>query len=436
MRNANQDQTPSRFKASLMDQAEYLDRIICNQQIQCVLELDGRVDESRLERALRLAMDAEPVLGCRFVEGRLAPHWQRRDDLDQVELFSVEECSDETDLSDRMTRFLLAPGDPRTDPLVRVKVLRSERDTVCVKIDHIAADTGGARDCLHLLCDLYEDIDRAPRRWPANPAVDRGLRQVLGKFTTREKLSALRFGNPSAPAWGFPFGGNGSGDRAFAVRRIPPADFAALKGFGESHGATVNDCLLASYFSALFELADLPQGAKCTIRVPIDLRRYLEGETAGAVCNLTGQMFPALERVRGESFEGTLARARDAMNVLKANLPGIGAAIAVAGLMTPRVHYVSKIYKHMVAHEARTGMCDPYLSNMGVLSPERLRFGDIGVRDAYFVSPLQWAPGFLLGASTFRGTLTLTVGYADARANAPVVESFLDFVEGNLRRKP
>lgn len=69
---------------------------------------------------------------------------------------------------------------------------------------------------------------------------------------------------------------------------------------------------------------------------------------------------------------------------------------------------------------------------MGVLSPERLRFSDTEASDAYFVSPLQWAPGFLMGASTFRDNLTLTVGFADARLNAPVVERFLDLAGRDL----
>lgn len=416
-----------------MDQAEYLDRVICNQQIQCVIDLDGTLDDARLQRALQLVMDAEPVLGCRFVEGPLAPRWERRAGLRGVELCSVEEC-EEACLEEKTHDFLKVPGDPRTDPLVRVKVIRAKTDRVCVKIDHIVADTGGAKDCLHMICEAYSDSGRFEQTAPPRQG-DRGLGQVLGKFTLREKMLSLRNGNPRTPAWGFPFRGKGAGDWAFAIRRLSPEEFGALRDFGRARGATVNDCILAAYYRAFFGASDTAPGTRCTIRVPIDLRRYADGERAAAVCNLTGQMYPSLERVAGESFGATVDRTRECMDALKERSPGIGAAIVVAGFMLPHVYLVSKVYARMVAKEARDGRCDPYLSNMGVLSGERLEFGDVAVLDGYFVSPLQWAPGFLMGASTFKDRLTLTVGYGDARENSPLVEEFLDLVALDLKLK-
>jgi NRPS condensation-like uncharacterized protein len=118
--------------------------------------------------------------------------------------------------------------------------------------------------------------------------------------------------------------------------------------------------------------------------------------------------------------------------VLKEKAPGIGAAMVVAAFTAPGQWLTAAVYKRMVAREARAGKCDPYLSNMGVLSEDGLRFGHVVVRDAWLVSPLQWAPGFLMGVSTFNERMTVTVGYADAAANAPVVEEFLDHVTGDL----
>lgn len=421
------------FKAALMDQAEYLDRVICNQQIQCVIEVGGRVDEARLARAVRLAYDAEPALGCRFVERRRGPFWQRRDDIDRLVLCTVKDCASAGDVAHGLDEFLLEPGDPRRDPLVRVRVLRGETDTVCVKVDHIVADTGGAKDLIYLLCEIYERLGDYPGYEPAaNARGDRSLRQVLERVSLPDKLRSLRYANPSAPAWGFPFKGFGCYDQAFAVRRIEPEEFARLKEFGRGRGATVNDCLLAAYFRAFFELARPGPGKRCTIRVPIDLRRYLPGEKAGAVCNLSGQLYATLAMVPGEEFAGTLDRVCRVMGALKANTPGVGAAIVFGAMASPGTYLTSKAYRPMVVQGMKTGKWDPYLSNMGVLSPERLRFGGAPVTGAYFVSPLQCAPGFLLGASTFNERMTLTIGYADASANGPAVERLLDMVCSDL----
>ena len=426
------EEIPERFAAELMDQAEYLDRIESNQQIQAVMVLDGRIDRELLARAVRLTLDAEPIMGCRFVE-RLRPYWQRRQDLDHLELVSVAECATESDASDALMEFLTAAGDPRHVPLVRVKVLRADSDTISVKVDHIAADTGGTRDYLYLLCDTYNRLVEDPGYRPLpNAAGDRSLNQVLGRFSLTEKARSLRHGFPPRPAWGFPWKGGGQGDYSFAIRRMPEESFRALEAYGKGHQATINDCLLAAYYRAFFEIAGTPPGTGCTVLVPIDLRRNLPEETAGAICNLSGQLYPVIAMKRGEGFAGTVERVRDAMGVFKAHMPGIGAAIGVAAVVSPGVRVASRFYGSMIAAALRSGRCNPYLSNMGRLSPERLDFAGAPVKDAYLVSPLMSPPGFLVGASSFADRLTLTIGYAGAGENRETVERLLDLLEKDL----
>jgi len=423
---------PERFDAAHMDQAEYMDRIESNQKIQCVMVLDGSIDEVLLARAVRLTLDAEPIMGCRFVE-RLRPYWRRRQDLDHLELVSVTQCAAEPEASGALMEFLTTPGDPRHEPLVTVKVIRAESDTVAVKVDHIAADTGGAKDYLYLLCRTYNRLQDDPGYEPSpNSAGDRSLAQVLRRFTLAEKARSVRRGLPPKAAWGFPWNGEGRGDRAFAVRRMPEESFRALKAYGQERGATINDCILAAYYRAFFEISGAPDSTGCAILVPIDLRRYLPDEKAGAICNLSGQLYPVLAVETGESFGGTLERVRDAMSLFKSDMPGIGAAIGVATFVSPGLRVAGRFYRSRIQAALRTGRCNPYLSNMGRLSPERLDFTGAHVRDAYLVSPMMSAPGFLLGASSFADRLTLTIGYAGAPENAGTVERLLDMLESDL----
>ena len=423
---------PERFDAALMDQAEYMDRIESNQQIQCVMVLDGRIDDARLARAARLTLDAEPIMGCRFVE-RLRPYWRRRTDLDHLALVSVARCADEDDLQAALMEFLTAPGDPRHEPLVRVKVLRAASDTVCVKVDHTAADTGGTRDYLYLLCKTYNLLAADPLCAPSpNSTGDRSLGQVLRHFSLLEKGRSLRHGVPPKPAWGFPWKGKAQGELSFAVRGMTEESFRGLKAWGRERGATINDCILAAYYRAFFEISSTAPGTRCGILVPIDLRRYLPDETAGAVCNLSGQLYPVISMVPRESFAATVGRVRDAMAPFKADMPGIGAAIGVAALVSPGVRVASMFYRRMIAAALRSGKCNPYLSNMGRLSPEKLNLTGAPVKDAYLVSPLMRPPGFLLGASSFLDRLTLTVGYAGSGQNRQTVERLLDRVGGDL----
>ena len=64
----------------------------------------------------------------------------------------------------------------------------------------------------------------------------------------------------------------------------------------------------------------------------------------------------------------------------------------------------------------RAGRTYPFLSNFGVLDPERLTLGDLTPTRAV-VLPVAGHPPFgMLGASSYQGELTLSMGYARGRA--------------------
>ncbi len=82
---------PQRIEAQTFDWAVYTLAILFQPDIQLVTDLDGPADPERLGRALRLLLDAEPVLGCRFVPAPHKPYWARLKDweLDEAELLEV-----------------------------------------------------------------------------------------------------------------------------------------------------------------------------------------------------------------------------------------------------------------------------------------------------------------------------------------------------------
>ncbi len=49
-------------------------------EIHLILDFEGTVEKKRLHRSLRLLLDAEPVIGCRFVDHWRKPYWMRLSD--------------------------------------------------------------------------------------------------------------------------------------------------------------------------------------------------------------------------------------------------------------------------------------------------------------------------------------------------------------------
>lgn len=422
---------PERFRVPAMDQVEHICRNGADQQLHCVVMLDGRVDEERLAKAVSLTLDSEPVLGCRFVERTFRPHWERRDDLGEAGLCSTSEG---TEAARALTDFITVANDPSRDTVVRLRVLRSETDAVCVKLDHSASDAGGIKEYVYLLCATYRRLEEDPGWKPAPGAGgDRTMRQLtrsLGFSTVLRSALAFRFPRPE---WGFPWEGHGDSDREFAMRRVPPGRFALIREYGRIRRSTINDVVLAAYFRALFALVDTNPDEPMPVQVPIDLRRYLPGGKAEAVTNISGQLVPMVARIPGEEFSGTLERVRDAMDSFKADSPGVGNAVVIAMTTKPGFAICRYAYDRMVKKAVVTGKTHPFLSNMGALDPGRLDFGRVGVSDAYLVSPVMFPPGILLGVSSFNDTMTLTLGYSDARRNRSVAERFLDAVERELK---
>ena len=81
---------------------------------------------------------------------------------------------------------------------------------------------------------------------------------------------------------------------------------------------------------------------------------------------------------------------------------------------------------------AQTGKTHPFFSNMGVLDPAWVDFGDAPVADAYGVGPVLHPPGFFLALSTFRGVLTLATSFCHTAVDARCVAQCLDLMVAEL----
>jgi NRPS condensation-like uncharacterized protein len=422
---------PSRFPATSQDQVHDLARLVADQQIQVVIAFSGRVDEERMARALRLMLDAEPVLGCHFVDHPWRPYWQRRNDLDRLALCPVMETADP---GQDMLRFATHPTDPTARPQVQAHLFRNGMDALCIKVDHGAADATGAKEVAYLVADIYRQLGDDPAYRPV-PNLDgsRSQHQVLRRFSLWDKYGAVRHASGMQQRWGFPSsGGKHTSGRTFAVRRLGAERLEALRAYAKQHQATVNDLLVTAFFRSLFEVVNPEPNLPLPVMVPIDLRRYLPSGRAGAICNLASAFFPAIVRIPGEPFERSLFRVRSAIDAQKASRSGLGGAISISLALRTGFAPMRLVAHRIRGNSVRHGRSDPVLSNFGLIDPECLNFGDVTVKDAYMLGPTLYAPGLMLAVSTFDSTMTFAVGFSSVATETRIVERFLDLFEREL----
>jgi NRPS condensation-like uncharacterized protein len=417
--------------ASSQDKMNYITRLNADQQMHVVITFNSQINASRLAGALRLVLDREPLLGCRFIEQGNRVAWERRNDLDQLELLQVVETGD---VQANVYQFAVLPSDPCLDPLVQARIFRSPAgDTLCLKVNHVAADGAGVKEVAYLVADTY-------RRLEENPAYNPGV----AKFGRRSQAAIFRqaglknllknrphtLGLPRMP-FSLPFSGVEGNQRSFAVRKIDPGDFQSLKGYAKRHGATINDLILTALYRSMFSQGNPPADMPLPVQVSLDLRPLLPKGKEQPICNLSGALYPAVVYHPGETFEQTLAGVQSEMARLKTGLPGLTGAMLIEMAMLQGFAKAKAMIGKMT--RVRSNRVTPLLlSNFGLLDAKRLAFGSLEIAEAFMLGPVMFGHGVMLTASTFAGQMTLAIGYCQTNITSEIVENLLEQVRMEL----
>lgn len=419
------------FPASSQDKMNYITRLNADQQMHVVITFTSQINAPRLAKALRLVMDREPILSCRFIEQGNRVVWERRNDLDQIELLRVVDTGD---LQASVYEFAVFPSDPCVDPLVQARLFRSPAgDTLCLKVNHVAADGAGVKEVAYLVADTYRRLEENPDYNPGQANFNQRSQAAI--FRRAGLMNLLKYrprtlGLPPMP-FSLPFTGTDGDRRSFAVRKMAPADFQALKGYAKQHGATVNDLILTALYRSMFSQGNPPADMPLPVQVSLDLRPLLPKGKEQPVCNLSGALYPVVVYHPGETFEQTLAGVQAEMGRLKQGLPGLTGAMLIEMAMLQGFAKAKAMLSSMT--RVRSNRVTPLLlSNFGLLDSSRLAFGSLEIVEAFMLGPVMFGHGVMLTASTFAGQMTLAIGYCQSNIASQTVECLLEQVRLEL----
>lgn len=432
-------QIPSHFPSVMLDQIVYcMQNKVADLQVRCIISFNGKVDAERLAKAVRLSLDAEPILGCRFVERWWRPYWKRREDINQIKYFGLVKTHDPVS---ETVRFMSDPIKPLEDPLVQVQIVRSESDTICIKMNHMVADAAGCKEYMYLLSSIYRKLTDNPQYVPAcNMGYNRGLHQISRGFGFIDKLRIVRCGyrdfkrNFFPPLfWSFPSTLGTFSHNTFVIRQLDAKRFRAIKESGHKYHATMNDIMLAALYRYLFDAIHPDPGVPLRLATTVDLRRYLPNGKSGGIRNLSNFSCINIGSEIGASFEDTLIKVRNEMNTMKANFLGLGdypfGSLFFKGLPFA---WSRKLLDRSLTLLYKTGNAPPVLSNAGIIDSEQLVFGDVTVDDACLIGATLFPPALAIGLSSFGESLTLSISFFESAIKKSVVERFFDRIEYEL----
>lgn len=427
------DSVPQRFPATGTDIGVDITRSVTLHRIGLRLGFDARLDADRLKRAARLALDAEPVVGCSFVTAVRRPYWARIPDLDASDYFFSQDVADCDAAMDEFQAEEIRDAGPQA----QVVLLRSpDRDEIGVKISHVLADGQGAKQYAYTLAEIYTQLGSNPQFRPDSNLTPRPRgADVWNNLSAEQRRAAKKAKSWSNPTWEMPRKAATGLGLTYVASSIGPQDFETLKAYGKERSATVNDMMLTAVFRSCAQAFDPPEGVAHSLMCTADLRRYLPHSESLPVSNISISGSLDIERVKGESFPQTLGRVRKRMDVWSKACFGAYPTYQAEKMATFSYRLTKLLLGVMLGRAGKSSKTYPFFTNIGVLDEAHLAFGGQTPSSGYMYGPAAGGASVVPVVSTYRNVLTVCMGFCEQDCGRDMIEQLLEATIGELPKE-
>lgn len=401
---------PEQIPVTLVDRFISYLGIGIDSMIQMEMKFTEKLDIERLQKAVSLSFNAEPILGCRLVKHWHRPFFQRING-DSIEAFHTTESIEEFDAFRNMLI------DPYQGPQQKVYHYHSsEEDRLLFKVTHDITDAGGFRRAVYAVSYIYSRLkDNPAYEPPPNINASRGLKMVTRQLKwhayPRIFLNYLRASRAERPRQGthtLSFGESPLKPLEIVHKLIPKETVVQLKEYGHSHHATLHYLVIAAIFHALITHEKWNQQSHLQLMTTVDWRRWYVGREKGEViANLSGLEVISLKDNISYNFLATLGRVTDFFEKRKSCY--IGLNVLIPGLILGQLPDKStrKIYNIMTQSLINHNNLPVGFTNMAEIEADFVTF-DYPPDSAWLIPPPYYPPNFLFGLSGYKGTLSLT----------------------------
>ena len=402
--------------------------------INCVLELDGRIDPERLSVAFLAALADEPMWSHRFVEAFWRPYWEpiRRAERSQL----VQSISAMDDAAALRT-IMLGP----VDAAARVFLLQGpESDALCFRVDHRLADATATRLLVQAVASRYQDRTPVPER--DAPLVHRTLSlldDIVSLSQRKENLKQLRKQIAEAQQSPLPYPVLLSSDNDPVdlppMLHFPEGSLDELRQRALRDRGTPTFAVLAALYLSLREITDWNPAAAMRIGMAVNLRRYLPA--AEQPCPASMFLGRAFCKIPPETT--TMPAAMEAVRVGLAQQrgPNFGLVVSELSCHIPIVHQFAECIPFGLMHAnakrnhrrpSKPPRPDVQVSDIGDFGQPGDPWGDATLRYAYCTTGKWGVPG----------SITANAGNCGSRLTISVAagpRSFAEKLSAALRRQ-
>ena len=402
--------------------------------IQLELEFPGPLDADRLAEAAVLTLDGEPVLGCRLLNHWCKPRWQRME-VQKDDLCAV--VSSQTGYE----AFKHASMDTYVGPQIKICLWNDTNGArLLIKVAHHVADAAGVKDIARVMPFIHGRLSQDPGFRPTpNLTRSENTRNLLQAIPKGERRNLrhqfeeyMKQAREDRNTFRLPIEKDMPESPFYIQRTLTRDTVASLTQHGRPIGATLNDILVSAFFRAQAKTGNWDGTDNLRITTTIDMRRYLDGEQASSVANLSLSLnyWPDLGKDLGSDFMDTLKKVTTATRERKERRVGLD----IFAFVWPMVRYVPhglamRLVRNQMNKEYKRGNWPDTFTNMGPINPADVTFDDKPTA-ARLLPPPLYPPYFVLGASGYVDTLTLTTcGFTRQK---DLCERFLDAMVAEL----
>jgi len=214
--------------------------------------------------------------------------------------------------------------------------------------------------------------------------------------------------------------------------RLPPERFRAIKAYGDARGASINALTLTAFFRALVRSFSPPAGQPMSLPFTAEHRRYLREQGDLPMTNLAISLWLGVPHIEDEPFDGTLARVSEQLDAWRDALWGVKSLAQATGVAQMGYTPMRLMMGAVSAMSAKSGKTSPVFTNIGILDEDRLHFGSLIPVSARLSGPAAFGASLVPTISTYRDTLTVSMGFCEEDIDPEVIEKVLRDMDEEL----
>lgn len=425
------------YRLTLMDKINVCLQDFGDHVMHLVFDVPGMMDAARLNRAVRLSLIAHPVMAQRLIPGGWYPRWLPwdEDQLNQFVYCETETLAEGANSDAAIQKYLISEMDFQQRPMVHTRLIRSNQDTLCIKVSCLPIDGRGFILYVETLLAIYNILKEEPDFIPQPGTLgDRSTKSLVPLFSVFDgvKLLFAALRNQLTDAftarnWQFPVRQHEQISKRYHYHQFQPATMAAIHTYRAQHGLTLNDIILGAYYKALYDMIEPEESRPFCVLNTYDLRRY-EGPTGPArVANYSSFINTNVILNSSSSMADAARGVSRAMAKRKSRYPGITEGPFIWPIMTLLPFAVSKrLVSALLKHR---GECIPVLTNVGKIDLSRLQVDNMRLSNVRPFAPLEYPPKLTVTVASADNLLCLSVGYSSNHMPTPLIEELFQRME-------